>query len=58
MDRRLDSMAFVSRVLVPETARLLIMDDLGLSNKEALDVLHDSQTFGAAVYPDLDNEET
>jgi len=53
----LDSTLFVSRVLVPESACLLIKDDLFLdSEEEAMRVLFASQTFGAAVYPDREDE--
>lgn len=49
----LDSMTFVTAVLVPECALLLIKDDLKLSSdKEALRVLLDSQAFGVAAHPD------
>jgi len=44
-------MAFVSRILVPETARLFIMDDMYISDEEALSVLYNSQEFGAVLHP-------
>ena len=42
---------------MPESARLLIMEDLFLNSEdEALRVLFASQTFGAAVYPDHEDD--
>jgi hypothetical protein len=53
----LDSASFVTRVLVPECARLLIKEDLRLaSEEEALRVLFASQTFGAALHPDREDD--
>lgn len=45
--------AFISRVLVPEAARLLIQND----DEEALDILIASQPFGAALHPDTDTND-
>ena len=47
-----DIITFVSRVLVPETARLLIKNDLNVSDEEAMDVLFKSQAFGMALHPE------
>lgn len=48
-----DSTTFISRVLVPETAILLIKDDLGITSDEAAcRVLFASQKFGSALFPD------
>lgn len=47
---------FISRILVPETARLLIKDDLNVSDEEALNILTASQRFGAALHPDADTD--
>jgi RTC4-like domain len=55
-DRHLHPESFVSRVLVPEAARLLIKEDLNLSDEEALDVLQRSRAFGIALHPDVDSE--
>ena len=49
--------AFISRVLVPEAARLLIQNDLNVSDEEALDILIASQPFGAALHPDTDTND-
>lgn len=44
-------------MLVPECARLLIKEDLHLaSEEEALGVLFASQTFGAALHPDREDD--
>lgn len=56
-DWRLHPESFVSRILVPEAARLLIKDDLGLSDEGALDVLLRSRAFGIALHPDVDSED-
>lgn len=51
---RLGPDTFISRILVPETALLLIKEDLHISDQEALDVLRKSRAFGAALHPDPD----
>lgn len=44
---------FITRVLVPETAVLLIQTDISLSTKaEALRVLDDSKKYGLAMFPE------
>lgn len=44
---------FLTRVLVPETAVLLIQTDISLSTKaEALRVLDDSKKYGLAMFPE------
>jgi len=55
LDCSLDPIAFISRVLVPESARLLIKDDLNVSDKDALDILVESRLFGTALHPDSDS---
>lgn len=46
-----------SQVLVPEAARILIKDDLGVSDDEAYEVLRKSRDFGMAVHRELDADE-
>lgn len=46
----------MSCFLIPETARLLIQEDLGVSDEAAYGVLLDSQTFGVAVHPYVEFE--
>ena len=53
----LDVDGFFLRVLIPETARLLIMEDLGLNGVAALSVLQESQKYGAAKFPDCGEED-
>ena len=53
-NQRLGLDVFISRILVPETARLLIKDDLCISDQEAFSVLLKSRAFGVALHPDLD----
>lgn len=53
----LDVDSFLTRVLVPEAARLLIMDDQKISESEALNVLRDSQKYGLAKFPDRGEED-
>ncbi|KAF8310080.1 hypothetical protein DL93DRAFT_1673578 [Clavulina sp. PMI_390] len=50
----LDPPTFLSHVLVPEAALLLIAQDMSLSSSssEALDHFLDSQDFGSALHPD------
>ena len=55
--RYLDSVTFMSRILVPETARLLIKGDLNVSDEEAMNILFRSQAFGLALHPELDVED-
>ncbi|GJJ11106.1 hypothetical protein Clacol_005337 [Clathrus columnatus] len=44
---------FLSQVLVPETAALLIMEDMNLTSKtEALEVLEGSKKYGIAMFPE------
>ncbi len=47
---------FLHRVLLPQTALLLIMEDLKLTGeegrKEALNVLQESSDYGAEMFPD------
>ena len=57
VDQRLNPNDFVSRVLVPEAARLLIKEDLNLSDEEALDILARSRAYGVALHPDVDLED-
>lgn len=49
---------FLRRILVPETALRLIMEDLELTGeegtKEALKVLRESSEYGAGMFPDDD----
>lgn len=48
---------FVSQVLVPEAACILIKEDLGLSDEEAYETLCESRAFGMALHPQLDVDE-
>lgn len=48
---------FVLRVLVPEAARLLIMEDMDISAESALLVLQDSRKYGMAKFPDAGGDE-
>lgn len=54
LDCPLDPIDFISHVLVPEAARMLIKDDLHVSDQEVLNILMASQAFGAALHPDSD----
>ena len=45
-------LTFITRILVPETAMLLIAEDLGIGGDEALRVLHESQAYGLHHFPD------
>lgn len=51
---------FLQRILVPETALRMIMEDLELTGeqgiKEALKVLRDSSAYGAGMFPDNGGE--
>ena len=53
--------SFLQRVLIPETALLLIMEDLKVKgeegSQEALKVLQESSEYGAGMFPDNDEEE-
>ncbi|KAF8518974.1 RTC4-like domain-containing protein, partial [Hysterangium stoloniferum] len=43
---------FITHVLVPETAVLLIKSDMGLSSKaDALEVMEESKKYGIAMFP-------
>ncbi|KAF8328450.1 RTC4-like domain-containing protein [Cantharellus anzutake] len=53
----LDVENFLLRVLIPETARLLIMEDLALDEADALSVLRESQKYGVAKFPDRGEED-
>jgi len=53
----LGPVAFISCVLVPEAAQLLIQNDLNVSDEEALDILIASQPFGAVLHPDTDTND-
>ncbi|KAF8324247.1 RTC4-like domain-containing protein [Cantharellus anzutake] len=53
----LDVENFLLRVLIPETARLLIMEDLDLDEADALSVLRESQKYGVAKFPDRGEED-
>ncbi|KAH8929339.1 hypothetical protein BT69DRAFT_1198648, partial [Atractiella rhizophila] len=49
----LDKATFIRRVLLPEIAMRLIMEDEGLSSlEEAREVMEKSRDFGRAVWPD------
>lgn len=49
---------FLQRVLLPQTALLLIMEDLKLTgeegSKKALKVMQESSDYGAGMFPDND----
>ena len=47
--------AFIQRVLVPETAVRMIMEDLGQDYREAVKTLRDSARYGVAMFPDNNN---
>lgn len=43
---------FVQRILVPEVATALIMQDMDLDKREAIRTLRDSAAYGVAMFPD------
>ncbi|KIP04952.1 hypothetical protein PHLGIDRAFT_39419, partial [Phlebiopsis gigantea 11061_1 CR5-6] len=43
---------FIQRVLVPEAALRLVMDDMRQARKEAITTLRDSAQYGVAMFPD------
>ncbi|EIW78974.1 hypothetical protein CONPUDRAFT_59209, partial [Coniophora puteana RWD-64-598 SS2] len=48
---------FIQRILVPETAVRLVMQDLGQPPDEALRTLRESAQYGVAMFPDAGIEE-
>ncbi|KAJ4470087.1 RTC4-like domain-containing protein [Lentinula aciculospora] len=52
---------FINRVLLPEVALRLIMEDKSLSGpsgaRKALEILRDSSTYGVAMFPEDTNEQ-
>ncbi|GJE91289.1 hypothetical protein PsYK624_074380 [Phanerochaete sordida] len=49
---------FIQRVLVPEAALRLVMEDMKQSRSEALKTLRDSAQYGVAMFPDDNTEGT
>jgi hypothetical protein len=47
---------FLRRVLIPEATVLLIMEDLNETRSQAIKTMHDSRSYGSAMYPLKDNE--
>ena len=45
---------FIQRILVPEAALSLIMDDMNLDRDTALETLRESNRYGVAMFPSLD----
>ncbi|KAI0048757.1 hypothetical protein FA95DRAFT_1468791, partial [Auriscalpium vulgare] len=43
---------FIQRILVPETAVALIMEDTAQSRSDAMQTMHESATYGVAMFPD------
>lgn len=52
----MDSQNFLRRVLVPETAILLIMEDMEQDYSAALKTMEDSREYGTALFPARDND--
>ncbi|KAG8999784.1 hypothetical protein FRB90_011962, partial [Tulasnella sp. 427] len=52
----MNSQDFLQRVLVPETAILLIMEDRDEDYAAALKTMEDSRAFGTALFPAKDND--
>lgn len=52
----MDSQDFLRRVLVPETAILLIMEDMKQDYSAALKTMEDSREYGTALFPARDND--
>ncbi|KAG9001213.1 hypothetical protein FRB90_011659 [Tulasnella sp. 427] len=52
----MNSQDFLQRVLVPETAILLIMEDRDEDYATALKTMEDSRAFGTALFPAKDND--
>ncbi|KAJ7781695.1 hypothetical protein B0H14DRAFT_3585742 [Mycena olivaceomarginata] len=49
--------ALAEQVLIPEAMICLIMHELGISNEEAIDVLHDSTPFSLAYHSDISDRD-
>lgn len=48
---------FIQRILVPEVAVALIMEDMNVSKKRAMKTLRESVQYGVAMFPDASNED-
>jgi hypothetical protein len=48
---------FIREVLIPEAALHLIQGDLVTDRQSAIDVLHDSQSFGNMMHPSDDDSQ-
>lgn len=46
---------FILRVLVPEAARILIAQDMGVGHKEAFEILLASRKYGLSKFPDRES---